>query len=421
MNELRYIHCADLHLDAPFRGLSNSLLSQLSEHLRKATFTALNRLIKLCKKEKPDFLVISGDVYNQEEESIRAPLALHKACEELSDIPVFIVHGNHDPLSSVRHSLKWPKNVHIFSSDLQTIPVKKDDQILALVHGISHAANNEARNLAKLFKRDLSFDGFQLGVLHCQVGNANSQDRYAPCSLEDLTAAGLDAWALGHAHERRILNDQPFIAYSGNTQGLHINETGLRGCYLVKARCQNGSWQCEADFRPLNSIQWEKLAVDLGDVGTLDVANQKLQEQLENLLSNSPSSIEGILIRLRLTGKTIINDDLRNDLVLKDLKENLAHFSIENPAVWIKDIEVHTTDLNQNYDYLNCDDLRGEVARFSQKLLSGEENLKLFAEQAFKPLAGKLPKGMAELNESQLEDILIEAQRLCMNVLEKQK
>ena len=49
-------------------------------------------------------------------------------------------------------------------------------------------------------------------MLHCSVEGSPTQDRYAPCSLDDLRAAGLDAWALGHVHERRILARHPFIA-----------------------------------------------------------------------------------------------------------------------------------------------------------------------------------------------------------------
>ena len=74
-----------------------------------------------------------------------------------------------------------------------------------------------------MFRRSQQHQCFQLGVLHCTVEGQSKADRYAPCSLDDLKNSGLDAWALGHVHERATLSAAPFVAYSGNAQGLHIS------------------------------------------------------------------------------------------------------------------------------------------------------------------------------------------------------
>jgi len=74
MYPVRYIHAADLHLDAAFAGLSREASPQsghLDRLLRQATFTAMERLFALCEKELPDFLVIAGDIYHQEDQSRR--------------------------------------------------------------------------------------------------------------------------------------------------------------------------------------------------------------------------------------------------------------------------------------------------------------------------------------------------------------
>ena len=68
MNSLRYFHAADLHLDTPFLGLSRTDAGEaLQAQLRDATFTALQRLFDQCERLRPDFLVLAGDIYNQEE------------------------------------------------------------------------------------------------------------------------------------------------------------------------------------------------------------------------------------------------------------------------------------------------------------------------------------------------------------------
>lgn len=71
MDVVRYIHAADLHLDTPFLGLARETAQgeHLARLLREATFTALERLFRLCETEKPHFLVLAGDIYNEENHS----------------------------------------------------------------------------------------------------------------------------------------------------------------------------------------------------------------------------------------------------------------------------------------------------------------------------------------------------------------
>ncbi len=118
MNSLRYIHAADLHLDTPFLGLSRTDAGEaLQAQLRDATFTALQRLFDQCERLRPDFLVLAGDIYNQEEHSVKAQLALRDGCVRLQacGIPVFRAHGNQDPLDSRLKTVDWPdaQGLHI--------------------------------------------------------------------------------------------------------------------------------------------------------------------------------------------------------------------------------------------------------------------------------------------------------------------
>lgn len=180
----------------PFLGLSRTDAGEaLQAQLRDATFTALQRLFDQCERLRPDFLVLAGDIYNQEEHSVKAQLALRDGCVRLQacGIPVFWAHGNHDPLDSRLKTVDWPDNVTIFGPEPEQHVLYRDGAPLAVIHGISHARIREACNLALLFHRQPETDCFQLGVLHCSVEGSPTQDRYAPCSLDDLRAAGLDA------------------------------------------------------------------------------------------------------------------------------------------------------------------------------------------------------------------------------------
>lgn len=425
MDEIRYIHAADLHLDTPFRGLAQETGQggRLARLLHDATFIALERLISCCEREKPDFLVLAGDIYNQEDHSVKAQLALRDGCARLErlGIPVFIAHGNHDPLSSRLASVDWPDNVVIFGAEPEIHPLARNGEPLALVHGISHARARESRNLARLFRRDGSADCFQLGVLHCAVQGEGATDRYAPCGLEDLTATGLDAWALGHVHERRILSEQPFIAYPGNPQGLHINETGPRGCLLVTAVPHAGGWRCEAEFRDLGPILWEKLALALEDVDHLDEVERRLCHALTTLGEAASPSCEAIMARVTLEGRTPLDGMLRKAATREDLAERLQYLGGDTPGIWLKDLRVETRSLAEREELLRREDLLGETARLAAAMRESRQALHELADPALEPLFehSRLRKALTPPDEEQLRALLDEAERLCLDLLEE--
>lgn len=484
MYPVRYIHAADLHLDAAFKGLSFDSPADkdlsISTRLHQATFTALDRLVDLCEAEKPDFLVIAGDIYNQEDCSIKAQLRLRDACQRLAkhSIQVFLAHGNHDPLSSRLQTLHWPDNVVIFGEGLESHAVWRDNSIVAVVHGISHSTDKESRNLAKGFSRRLpqnltpqqDDDCFHLGVLHCSLDSSSTADRYAPCSLEDLKNAHMDAWALGHIHQRNIVCPQPFVAYAGNTQGLHIQECGPKGCLLVQAMPEtraalslasdaeasakseaapdaspnipqnssssaqafNSNFSCSAAFHALGPVQWENLELDMDNVSAFDTLENRMHDSLEQAAARTGVGCQTLIARLRLRGRTSLDKDLRSAHVLQDLVERVRGASQATPEVWLKDIIVDTGQELDMAALCSREDLLGEIVRMSTTALEGTTasatdtdaafpTARALVEPALHTLfnhskASKILKASAD--DEYYTTLLKDAQRLCIDLME---
>lgn len=443
MFPVRYIHAADLHLDAAFRGISREASgSQIAARLRSATFTALERLFVLCEKEKPDFLVIAGDIYNEEDHSIKAQMALRDGCERLAacGVRVFLAHGNHDPLSSRLQALHWPDNTVIFGDSVESHIVYRDNAPVAVVHGISHATARESRNLATAFSR-LSPEAaegaaqgaascFQMGVLHCTLDSMAHADRYAPCTLDDLKATGLDAWALGHVHERRTVCESPFAAYPGNIQGLHIHEAGARGCLLVTATPASPAthgdepveFSCSAVFHALGPVQWETLDVDVEGLTQIDRVESLVQEAMEKAAARSGVSCETLMLRARLTGRTELDALLRTAEGNADLAERLRETSTGRPLAWLKDLVADTRPWLDMDSLYQREDLLGETLRLARGLRQGEEDaaLREMTETALAPLYKnpRARKALGAPGTEALNALLDDAQRLCIDLME---
>ncbi|NIP99855.1 MAG: hypothetical protein GWM98_21770, partial [Nitrospinaceae bacterium] len=216
----RFIHCSDLHIDSPFKGLS-AIHPQWAGRLRQAPLQSFLNIVDLAKREQVDAVIIAGDVFDSQNKSLQAQFKFRTGLQILSEhgIPVFIAHGNHDPLDSWSTTLDWPDGVTVFPGNrVQSVPVTRDGQTLAQIHGISFPKRDVFENLSLQFSRDQE-KGFAIGVLHANVGGHPDHDPYASCSVDDLIGRKMDYWALGHIHARDVLRGaHPAIVYSGNAQ-----------------------------------------------------------------------------------------------------------------------------------------------------------------------------------------------------------
>ncbi|UJF31535.1 metallophosphoesterase family protein [Paenibacillus hexagrammi] len=340
MKRLRFLHAADLHLDSPFKGM-NQIPATVRERVRESTFEALSLLVNLAIQERVDFIVISGDVYDLADRSLRAQIRFQKALRHLAEegIPAYIVHGNHDPEDGRAAKLQWPAAVHFFACDrVETAEVVKPGRgVIAHIHGISYATAAVTENLAQRFRAKAE-DICQIGLLHTNVDGDASHDNYAPCSKSDLLAAGMHYWALGHVHTREVLNESPAIVYPGNLQGRSIRETGPRGCYIVDIQ-EDG--RAELTFHALDQVRWFRESLSVAGMQT----EQELKDRLGELLERVRAEADGrdAVVRIVLEGRGPVHGLLRRGRALDELTAELREDEAERSRfVWIESIEDRT-------------------------------------------------------------------------------
>ena len=430
---IRFVHAADLHLDAVFAGISRDMPQETARRLHQATFDALNNLFALCERVRPDFLLLSGDVYNQEDRSLAAQLAVRDGCARLEKlgVPVFIIHGNHDPLTSRLKTVQWPGNVTFFEEQPAFRLLLRDDAPLAVIHGASHAGPREARNLAAMFRR--TDDAcLQIGLLHTLMGEPDRDVRYAPCSVEDLKASGLDYWALGHVHERRTVCERPLAQYPGSAQGLHVNEPGPRGCLLVTAVPEGKGFAFSTVFQPLGPVEWRNLELELTEDSTLDGLEQAARMALADAVADAVSArsrgaylvmpCAALIARLRLSGRTPLDMELRRPQLAADLLERLRDDSAGDPLVWVKDLEIDTRPLLDRAALAEREDLLGEILRLADRLREDPELLSLLPESALADLYGhaRARKALDIPDDDTLRALLLGAETACLDLLENE-
>jgi len=305
MKQITFIHAADLHLDSPMIGLSH-LPKEIFERLKESTFVALKKLTDAAIKYQVDFVILAGDLFDEQDRSVRAQMRLRKEMEKLAEhhIPVYVVHGNHDHLNGDWIHLEMPRNVHVFGEKVEIKVCKKEETVTHL-YGFSYESRHVMDSqLDKFVKQDGA--DFHIGILHGYGEGSSDHRQYAPFRTKDLIDKRFDYWALGHIHKQSILQEHPYIVYPGNIQGRNKKETGRKGCYLVTMTTND----TKLDFIETADIQWESLQLDGQEANSF----HKLYILCQKTLEEKRQLGKGVLLSLTLQNVNLPNKELTSVL-----------------------------------------------------------------------------------------------------------
>lgn len=372
---MKFIHAADLHIDSPLVGLC-CYEGAPAQRLREATRRACENLVALAIEEAVDFVILAGDLFDGQWRDMQTGLFAARQFRRLRDanIKLFLVRGNHDAESKVRSAITWPDNVHEFSVR-KAETVQLDDLGVAL-HGRGFAQPEVPDDPLPEYP-DPSPGLFNIGVLHTNVGGSDEHPRYAPTSLAALNAKGYDYWALGHIHKRQILSQRPFIAYSGNTQGRHVRETGEKGCLLVSV--EDGQL-VGAEFRATDVVRWHWARITLNDRDGLAGLYEAVRQELHQCRQASDGRFAAV--RLNVGGRCDAHESLlsggQRAEAIAEIR-NLANALDEE--IWIEEVCFDTSPPVDLEKLRAGGDLLGEMLRRIETTASGTQELAALSER----------------------------------------
>ncbi len=407
---VRFIHAADLHLDAPFAGV-DATDERVRRALVESTYRALDAVIDACIARDVDFLVIAGDAYNSKDKSVRAQFAFQRAMQRLAeaDIPVYLSWGNHDPADGWSAGISLPESVHVFSArETQRLVFERNGASCA-IYGRSFRKAAETENLARTFVRDAS-DRLAVGVLHANVGGHAGYDDYAPCSAEDLRAARMDYWALGHIHKpEQLFTGAVTAAYAGCTQGLDPTQTGARGCWEVTLD-ESGA---RSEFITTAAVVWDAVAVDLADAAGVEDVHSMLADACEAVARAADG--RPAVLRVELTGRAEVHTELARPGVLRDLTDEVRAEAMDGaPWVWVDRIRDRTRPAIDLDQLRASEEFAGDLVRMADDLLADP----VAAAELVAELTGPiLEKGGTDLVAPDLATVIAAARDLALDRL----
>ncbi len=266
---MKFFHTADIHLGATPEKENPKLANR-----GKEIFDTFSRIIDQCEQEKPELLLIAGDLFHRQP-LVRELKEVNYLFSKLTDTRVVLIAGNHDYIGARSNYIdfKWNENVIVMQSEYPESVYIEDLNVE--IYGFSYHNRDVADERLKTVAPE---NKNRINILLAHGGEGRS----LPFDRKKLMNAGFDYVALGHLHKPELISER--MAYPGSPEPLDKNELGEHG--FIK-----GEIIAEADSEKLkNSIktEWTPIAcrkyIRHEFVVTPDMTNTSVTEMLRQFI-----------------------------------------------------------------------------------------------------------------------------------------
>ena len=227
---MKFIHTADWHLGKIVHGV----------HMTEDQHHALMQLVGIIEEEKPDALIIAGDLYDRSVPPTEAVELLNEILYKVNvemDTPVVAISGNHDSAERLSFGTSWYRHSQLYIEgriqkdcrpvtvngvNFYSVPyaepglvrqIKEDDRIQ------SH--DDAMRRITEDIEKTMDRSMANVFVGHAFVLGGSTSDSERVLSVGGSGCVGsslfdaFDYTALGHLHSPDALK-HPKVSYSGS-------------------------------------------------------------------------------------------------------------------------------------------------------------------------------------------------------------
>lgn len=301
---MRFIHIADVHL-----GVEPDAGKPWSERRKKDIWMTFTEVFAVAKKMQVDLVLIAGDLFHRQP-LVKDLRELNYIFEQVPEIRIVIVAGNHDFLSTTSNYRTFPfaKNVYFLKKN-QIESVYFED-INTEVYGMSYWHREES---GTDYEEVLPKRKEAINVLLAHGGDA----RHLPFSPDKVLANGFDYLAAGHIHKGGVLegnqaDPKPLwdhrkittmhAVMAGALEPTDSNDVGEHGFWIGEIMKEF----IQVQFCPMRRCQYVHETIQVSSRMT----NLAVQTIVQNLLTNrQPYELYKIFLKGSINADTEIDLD----------------------------------------------------------------------------------------------------------------
>ena len=375
---MKIIHTADWHLGRILNG--KSLLEDQAY--------ILDEFVAAMQKEKPDVIVIAGDVYDTSYPSKAAIMLFEETINQLNlhmQIPMIVTNGNHDGKERLNYGDKWFEKsqmyirtelatmatpINIGNVNFYCLPFATISEVQAFFDDKTITTHQAAtQSCITYMAENLDTSQFNVLIGHMTVQGGTRSDSERPISIGTVESVEQDVFApfnyvmLGHLHHPFSI-DSEFIHYSGSLLQYSFSEVNQPKGYRMLL---------------IDEMEQQQLFIPLEPKRQLEVVEGDYEAAIQEII---PLKNKENYIHFKLKNMTHVTDPMMhlkqiypNTLSLTNVSFNFETASVENNTELR---ELNDSEIINNFYQSMTDSTLSElqhkkIVQLLNDLLEGEE------------------------------------------------
>jgi DNA repair protein SbcD/Mre11 len=317
---LRFIHAAGVLADHQVRD-TGPCNDEVRSKLIDATLISFERIIEACVDSEVDFLLLTGDTFDESDRSLRARVAIREGFECLEEvgIDVFVVSGPRDSQDAWASFKDLPDNVSLFVPEIdEPTAIMRNGNVLATLQAcLGRSASNAVQQDETSSMGQSRIGPFRIGIIPPFASSGATPDESVVETW--LSTHRVDYLAVPLPFARTTVTRMEQIAHCpGPATSMTRTDCGPAGCSLVTVEARASITTETIITSPLRR---ETVNITIGETATWDQLMLAMRGYVESLSGLERASV--LILNWVLTGCGALHDSLQNEDAENELFELL--------------------------------------------------------------------------------------------------
>ena len=290
---IKILHCADIHLDAPFIGMTSEKADERRRELRK-TFS---KMMEFVRERKINYVLIAGDLFDSKHATNTTAEILIREFRNCPDTKFIIAPGKCD--SYVNNPLyttdRLPDTCRVFSSDTLSRFDFEDDKLT--VYG--WAFMGEEFTSSPIFDKHVD-DSSKINIV-CGAADLDGSidSTLCPISAQEMNRFGADYYAFGGHHQKTEFAKKggSMFSYCGALECTGFDDPHVGGVKFLNIEYDGGELSMDGKHITFGHLQFITEQIDITGVS----ANNEITNRISQLISKKKYGQETAL-KIELVG-----------------------------------------------------------------------------------------------------------------------
>lgn len=317
---LRFIHAAGVLADHQVRD-TGPCDDEVRSKLIDATLNSFERIVEACVDNEVDFLLLTGDTFDEADRSLRARVALRDGfeCLEEAGIDVFVVSGPRDSQDAWASFKDLPDNVSLFVPEVdEPTAIMRSGNVLATLQAcLGRSPGNAVQQDESSSMGQSRIGPFRIGIIPPFASSGATPDESI---IETwLSTHRVDYLAVPLPFARTTVTRMEQIAHCpGPATSMTRTDCGPAGCSLVTVEARAS---IATNTIVTSPVRRETINITIGETATWDQLMSAMRGYVESLPSLERASV--LILNWVLTGSGSLHESLQNENAEEELFELL--------------------------------------------------------------------------------------------------